>query len=105
MTREDLRQKYVVNKKGVIISPGHFAGQMLYVPHFWDKYVKGFADDTTGGFITFYIKEEERREFPELGEATAITLVQIGRTLVCELPKRPNEARVDRSRKKVTVPT
>jgi hypothetical protein len=104
MTREDLKQKYVVNKKGVIISPGHFAGQMIYVPHFWDRYVKGLADDSAGGFITFYINEEERKEFPELGEATAITLVQIGGTLVCELPKKPNGARVGRSQNTVRVP-
>jgi hypothetical protein len=104
MTRQDLNRRYVVNKKGVIISPGHFAGQMIYVPYFWGKYVKGLADDTTGGFITFYIKEEERKEFPELGEATAITLVQIGRTLVCELPKRSDEARVGRGRNRAIVP-
>jgi hypothetical protein len=105
MTREDLKQKYVVNRKGVIISPGHFAGQMIYVPHFWDKYVKGFADDTTGGFITFYINGEDRKEFPELGEATAITLVEIGRTLVCELPKKLSEPKVGRSRNRVRVAT
>jgi hypothetical protein len=105
MTRADLKQKYVVNKKGVITSPGHFAGQMIYVPYFWDKYMKGLADDTAGGFITFYINEEDRKEFPELGEAAAITLVLIGRTLVCELPKKPSEARVDRSRNKVRVAT
>jgi hypothetical protein len=105
MTREDLKQKYLVNKKGVIVSPGHFAGQMLYVPYFWDRYVKGLADDTTGGFITFYINEEEREEFPELEGAAAITLVKIGRTLVCELPKRSDEARVGRNRNKVRVPT
>jgi hypothetical protein len=104
MTREDLNRKYAVNKKGVITSSGHFAGQMVYVPYFWDKYVKGLADDTTGGFITFYINEGERKEFPELGEAAAITLVEIGRTLVCELPKEPKEATVGRSRNKIRVP-
>jgi len=105
MTREELKQQYVVNKKGVILSPGHFAGQMLYVPYFWAKYGKGLADDTTGGFITFYIKEEDRREFPELGEAEAITLVEIGGTLVCELPKRASEVTADRNRISTTVPT
>jgi hypothetical protein len=88
MTRDELLRQYEVNKKGVIVTPGKFAGQILYVPYFWDKYLNGSADDATAGFITFFITEEERKEFPELREAETITLVEIGRTLICELPAR-----------------
>ena len=95
MTREEMKRQYTVNKKGVIVSPGQFAGQMLYVPYFWEKYLNGLADDTNGGFITFFITDEDRKEFTELGEATVITLIEIGRTLVCELPERPSEVALE----------
>jgi hypothetical protein len=88
MTRDELQRQYEVNKKGVIVTPGKFAGQMLYVPYFWDRYQCGCADDTTAGFITFFITEGDRKEFPELGQAQVITLLEIERTLVCELPGR-----------------
>jgi hypothetical protein len=86
MTRDELELQYAANRRGVIVTPGKFAGQMLYVPYFWDKYLNGLADDTTGDIITFFITDDDRREFPELGEATVITLLEIERTLVCELP-------------------
>jgi hypothetical protein len=88
MTREELKEQYAVNRRGVIVTPGKFVGQMLYVPYFWDKYLNGLADDTTGDIITFFITDEDRQEFPELGQARVITLLEIERTLVCELPGR-----------------
>jgi len=86
--RDELLRQYEVNRKGVILTPGKFAGQMLYVPHFWDRYLSGSADDTTAGFITCFITEEEKKEFPELRQAETITLIEIGRTIICELPIR-----------------
>ena len=85
MTREELKRRYAVNRRGVIITPGKFVGQMLYVPYFWDKYRNGLADDTTGDIITFFITDGDREEFPELGQASVITLLDIEHTLVCEL--------------------
>jgi hypothetical protein len=97
MTHDELQRQYEVNKKGVIVTPGKFAGQMLYVPYFWDKYLGGFADDTTAGFITFFITDDERKEFPELGRAEIITLIEIERTLICELPGRSTDVELKRS--------
>jgi hypothetical protein len=88
MTREDLKRQYAVNRRGVIVTPGKFVGQMLYVPYFWDKYQNGLADDTTGDIITFFITDGDRQEFPELRQASVITLLDIEHTLVCELPGR-----------------
>jgi hypothetical protein len=96
MTREELERQYAVNKKGVIITPGKFAGQMLYVPYFWDKYLSGYADDTNGDFITFFITDEERREYPELRQAEIITLLEIEHTLICELPGRSTNVELKR---------
>ena len=86
-----------MNRKGVIVTPGKFAGQMLYVPYFWDKYLSGSADDTTGDFITFFITDDERKEFPELGQAEIITLLEIESTLVCELPGRSTDVGLKRN--------
>jgi hypothetical protein len=97
MTRDEIMRQYDVNKKGVILTPGRFAGQMLYIPYFWDKYLSGCADDTTGDFITFYITDDDRREFPELGQAESITFIEIGRTLICELPRRSTNFELKRN--------
>ncbi len=97
MTRDELERQYAVNKKGVVVTPGKFAGQMLYVPYFWDKYLSGSADDTTGDFITFFITDDERKEFPELGQAEIITLLEIERTLICELPGRSTNVELKRN--------
>jgi hypothetical protein len=96
MTREELERQYAVNKNGVIVTPGKFAGQMLYVPYFWDRYLGGLADDTTAGFITFFITDDDRKEFPELGQAEIITLLEIERTLICELPGRSTNVELKR---------
>jgi hypothetical protein len=78
MTREEILKDYEVNERGVIKSPGKFEQEMLYVPHFWDELMLGdgeilyFPD---GEVITILeITDEDRKEFPELGNDLEIAL-------------------------------
>ena len=68
MTRKEVLQGYEVDSEGLIVSPGKFEGEMLYVPHFWAVYLDGFAEDMGGGVLRVRVDADDRREFPELGE-------------------------------------
>ena len=35
MNKEEILKEYEVNKHGIIVSPGKFEGEMLYVPYFY----------------------------------------------------------------------
>lgn len=59
---------------GTITSEGPFLGQRIYVPYFWDRYLRGEADEVDDGCPFFRVREEERQEFPELGHRLAIRL-------------------------------
>lgn len=80
MTRKDIEKDYEINKYGVIISPGKFEGEMLYVPYFWKCGLEGMAeniysednDDVT--WWKFEITNEDLKEFPELGDIKELCL-------------------------------
>jgi hypothetical protein len=72
----------VVN--GRITSPGKFAGEALYVPYFWDCYLKGQAKADADGVVRFAITSEERKAYPELGGKRVIGLRERDDGSICE---------------------
>lgn len=74
MTRAEILEQYEVDANGTIQSPGKFESEMLYVPAYWDHYLNGCADDDDGEYLTFYLDDEDRKEWPELGDATRLVL-------------------------------
>jgi len=67
MTREEILRQYNINEHGIIISPGKFEGEMIYMPHFYEAYLNGEANYLQDGGISIPIEKKEREEFPELG--------------------------------------
>lgn len=65
MNRKEILDNYSIDKDGFITSPGKFEGEMLFVPHFYDIYLNGGADDN-GKIISIEISAEDRAEFPEI---------------------------------------
>lgn len=65
MNRKEILENYDVDKYGIITSPGKFEGEMLFVPHFYDVYLNGGADDC-GKYVSIEITAEDRAEFPEI---------------------------------------
>jgi hypothetical protein len=67
MTRKELLEQYEVDSRDIIQSPGKFEGQMLYVPHFWDRHQEGFDDGSDGeGTHYFSVLIEDLMDFPGL---------------------------------------
>lgn len=86
MTRTEILNSYDVDKYGIIRSPGKFEGEMIYVPHYWDAYLRGFADRDDGRVLGFDITKEDRAEFPELEERQrTVKLDQRDDGFVCEV--------------------
>lgn len=85
MTRGEITKAYAVNENGVITSPGMFEGEMLYVPHYWEMFLEGFADRDDGKVLGFDILPEDRQQFPELGKRRrTVKLYQRDDGFVCE---------------------
>lgn len=68
MNRQEILANYTVDKRGIILSPGKFEGEMLYVPFFWNAFLEGFADRDNGKVIGFDITADDRAMFPELSK-------------------------------------
>ena len=61
-------------KDGIIVSPGKFEGEPVYVLHFWSMALDGGADvDDEDGF-QFELSDEDRADYPALGDAEHLTL-------------------------------
>lgn len=75
MTRKDIEAAYKVSA-GVILSPGKFELCAVYVPHFWDIYLNGFADRDDGTVLGFDVTAEDKAEFPELKNRRTVRLVE-----------------------------
>lgn len=62
---------------GRIPGPGPFQGQKVYVPYFWEAYLRGDAHDVSSDdLVLFVITNEDLREFPELENRSVIRLRQ-----------------------------
>jgi hypothetical protein len=76
MTRQDILDQYKVDDRGIIRSPGKFEGEMLYVPHFWDVFLNGFADRDDGKVLGFDVTADDKKEFPELKRRRTVKIVE-----------------------------
>lgn len=86
MNRQEILNEYNVSKEGVILSPGKFEGEMLYVPHYWGIFLEGCADRDDGKVLGFNISFEDRVQFPELGKRRrTVKLYQRDDGFVCEV--------------------
>ena len=64
MTRADIEKAYNVNaSSGVIQSLGKFEGESIVVPHFYDQWQSGVADEDFGSIAFFTVEDEDRVEF------------------------------------------
>lgn len=76
LSRSDITGRYKV-EVGRIQDDGPFQGQMLYVPYFWEAYLRGDAHDVSyDGVVLFGIHAEDLREFPELLNRSVVRLKQ-----------------------------
>lgn len=83
MTRQEIELRYKV-ENGIIRSPGQFEGEAIYVPHFWEIYLNGFADRDNGDVLGFDVTPVDKREFPELKRRRTVKLYQRDDGFVCE---------------------
>ena len=83
MTRQQIEDEYTV-EAGRIRSPGKFEGEMVYLPHFYDAYLDGLAEDDDGEVLSFDITPEDREQFPELGCRRVLRLYIRDDGFVCE---------------------
>ena len=75
MKRLEILNSYRSNDMGIIIQPGKFEIAPLYMVHFWDQWMNGFAEDfdINGEQLTkCEVTDEDRQEFPELGDQKEI---------------------------------
>lgn len=66
LTREQIKNKYKVDKRGIIQTPGMFEGEMLYVPYFCMLLLDGDDDFVFDGEWVTDILDEDKAMFPEL---------------------------------------
>ena len=74
MTRIEIETEYKVNEMGIIVSPGKFEGEMVYIPHFWAIYLDGGADRDNGETLGFDVTAEDKAQFPELKRRKTVKL-------------------------------
>ena len=64
MTRADIEKAYDVNaSSGIIQLLGKFEGESIVVPHFYDQWQSGVADEDFGSIAFFTVEDEDRAEF------------------------------------------
>lgn len=74
MNREEITEHYHVSPFGIILTPGKFEAEMLYVPYFWELGLDGAWTEDVDGVYFFIIDADDRAKFPELGEAYGIAI-------------------------------
>lgn len=77
MTRAEILKGFQIDEYGIIRSKGKFESEMIYAPYFYDKIMAGQGEEVTAedgnGYSTFFdISNEDRAEFPELGETKRV---------------------------------
>lgn len=82
MSRSDITGRYTI-REGRIQDEGPFKDQMLYVPYFWEAYLRGDAHDVSQDhMVLFGVHSEDLREFPELTNRSVVRLKQDGQRVV-----------------------
>ena len=82
MSRSDILSRYQI-REGRIQNDGKFHAQMLYVPYFWEAYLRGDAHDVSCDHVVLFgVHSEDLREFPELENRSVVRLRQDGERVV-----------------------
>ncbi len=74
MTRQELLRLFEVDENGLVQSEGPFAGQPLFVPYFWFLYLTGYVEEQQGEVVTFWVRAEDRTQFPELASRSVVRM-------------------------------
>lgn len=78
MNRNDINTNYSPDARGRITAPGKFEAEMLYVPYLWNVVLEDGETDARWEeelcIATVSITDTDRKEFPELGDATEAEL-------------------------------
>lgn len=87
MTREEILKEYEVDRNW-ITSPGKFEGEPIYAPYFHEHADDGeelsFMEDGWGEYVSLVsISDEDRKEFPELGDALYCVIQENDEGFVC----------------------
>jgi hypothetical protein len=72
-------------EKLIIRDPGKFEGCCRYVPHFWEVYLDGFADDDDGEILFFNVTADDVAKFPELTDRVTVRLMEDDQGFICEV--------------------
>jgi hypothetical protein len=69
MKRQQILDQYAT-RDGLIISPGKFEGEPIFVPALWELAIDGFSDGDDGKVYRFNIRDDDelRTKFPELSK-------------------------------------
>ena len=77
ITLQEIKESYKLDESGErIVSPGKFEGEPVYIPHFWDEFLNGCADEDDGETMIFHICDEDRAQFPSLANVAAVYIEQ-----------------------------
>ncbi|PJF39845.1 MAG: hypothetical protein CUN55_13495, partial [Phototrophicales bacterium] len=64
MNREELLRLFDVDENDIVITDGPFKGQPLYIAYYWFFYITGYTEDKTDDIVTFFVRTEDRIQFP-----------------------------------------
>jgi hypothetical protein len=99
MTREQIAEKYEVDANGIIRrSRGGFKGQPIYAAHFYEnkaRYGAFWREAFKGNRVAsqlFMVFDDDRAEFPELGDANVVQLTYTDKGTYCQACKESKEA-------------
>jgi hypothetical protein len=67
MTRQEILENYDV-RDGIIVSPGKYEREWIYAPHYHQLFLEGESEENSDGDIVFSVLDEDREDFPELGD-------------------------------------
>lgn len=72
-TRQYIEDHYDVDQSGRCQS-GEYAGQMIYVPFFWEDAVRCGQVSDRADAVTFVVTAQDRKQFPELSDRRFVHL-------------------------------
>ena len=97
MTREQIAEQYKVDANGIIRSRGAFRGQPIYAAHFYEnkaRYGAFWREAYEGNRVArqlFEVYDDDRAEFPELGDANVVQLTYTDQGTNCQACKESKE--------------
>ncbi len=77
MNREELLRLFEIDGNDIILTAGPFKGQPLYIAYYWFFYITGYTEDKTDDVVTFFVRGEDRAQFPQLQARQLVRLKQL----------------------------